>query len=242
MQAEAEMRAVGLEPLEPCPGTLARWRSRHVACGREVYPIHHLARYGRGVCRQCSGSPLIEATEAVERITTLGFTPLEPYPGRVQDRWRMQCRSCDLVVTKKLQGAGGCRSCRPFGTNHGLPALVYVLHNAELNAVKVGITNLGTTRLADHRRAGWKTTHTQSFETGVDAYDVEQAVLRRVRVGIPPFVPAAQMRKGGATETADADLISADALWALVLQARDRIDAEATGAEGPAPQGCPWRR
>ncbi|MFJ9008881.1 hypothetical protein [Streptomyces canus] len=28
LQAEAEMRAVGLEPLEPCPGTLARWKSR----------------------------------------------------------------------------------------------------------------------------------------------------------------------------------------------------------------------
>ncbi|MEV0537862.1 hypothetical protein [Kitasatospora sp. NPDC050463] len=62
--------------------------------------------------------------------------------------------------------------------------------------MKVGITNLGTTRLADHRRAGWQTTPIDSFETGVDAYDVEQAVLRRVRVdmGIPPFVPAEQMR------------------------------------------------
>ncbi|MFE0457748.1 hypothetical protein ACFW1A_00625 [Kitasatospora sp. NPDC058965] len=232
VQAEAEMRAVGLEPLEACPGTLARWRCRHVACGREVYPIHHLARVGRGVCRQCSGSPLIEAAEAVERITTLGFRPLEPYPGGTKARWRMQCLSCELVVTKKIQGAGGCRSCRPFGASHGLPALVYVLHHPELNAVKVGITNIGTTRLADHRRGGWNTTHTEYFATGADAYDVEQAVLRQMRIGlgIPPFVSPGRMRQGGATETADAALIPADGLWALVLQARDRIDTETTDA------------
>ncbi|AVH54609.1 MULTISPECIES: hypothetical protein [Streptomyces] len=64
----------------------------------------------------------------------------------------MQCLTCDTVVVKALQGAGGCRRCRPFGTNHGLPSLVYVLHHPHMNAVKIGITNIGTTRLAG---PGW---------------------------------------------------------------------------------------
>lgn len=171
VQAVAEMRAVGLEPLEPCPGTLARWRCRHV-CGRVVFPIHHLAKYGRGVCRQCSGSPLIEPHEAAARVHTLGFIPLEPYPGRLGIPWRMQCLTCDTVVVKALQGAGGCRRCRPFGANHGLPALVYVLHHPHMNAVKIGITNIGTTRLADHRRDGWTAIRTQYFPTCIGASGV----------------------------------------------------------------------
>lgn len=233
LQAEAEMRAVGLEPLEPCPGTLARWKNRHVACGRVVFPVHHLAKYGRGVCRQCSGSPLVEPHEAVARLTVLGLKPLGPYPGRLQAVWRMQCITCDTVVTKALQGAGGCRRCRPFGMNHALPALVYVLHHPRWCAVKVGITNMGTTRLADHRRDGWLVIRTQYFELGADAYDVEQAVLYRLRneMGIAPFLDASHMRYGGATETADADLISPLKLWGLVCQARDEIDSEA--AQGP---------
>ncbi|MET7981677.1 MULTISPECIES: hypothetical protein [unclassified Streptomyces] len=229
VQAVAEMRAVGLEPMEPCPGTLARWRCRHV-CGRVVFPVHHLAKYGRGVCRQCSGSPLVEPYEATARLRTLGFTPLEPYPGRLGTPWRMQCLTCDTVMVKALQGAGGCRRCRPFGTNHVLPALVYVLHQPHLNAVKIGITNIGTTRLAEHRRNGWSTVRTQYFAFGADAWDVEQTVLNRLRneLGIPPYLSADQMRRGGATETADADQISALALWDLVCQARDEIEAEAT--------------
>ncbi|MFD4322974.1 hypothetical protein ACFWSG_42510, partial [Streptomyces sp. NPDC058548] len=139
----AEMKAVGLDPLEPCPGTLARWKCRHI-CGRVVFPIHHLAKYGRGVCRQCSGNPLIQPHEAVARIRTLGLKPLEPYPGQIRTPWHMKCLTCETPVVKKLQGAGGCRRCRPFGANHGLPALVYLLLHPHLNAVKIGITNIGT--------------------------------------------------------------------------------------------------
>jgi hypothetical protein len=104
------------------------------------------------------------------------------------------------------------------------------LHHPSWNAVKIGITNMGTTRLADQRRTGWWVFNTQYFELGTDAYDVEQAVLRLLRneLGVPPFLCADQMRRGGATETADADLISPGALWKLVCQARNEIDAEAT--------------
>lgn len=227
VQAVAEMRAVGLEPMEPCPGTLARWKCRH-ACGRVVFPVHHLAKYGRGVCRQCSGNPLVEPHEAEAKARVLGFKPLEPYPGRITAAWRLQCLTCGLDVEKPLQGAGGCRRCRPFGANHCLPAFVYVMHHSHMNAVKIGITNIGTTRLADHRRDGWSIIKTQHFMFGSDAYDVEQAVLYRMRneLGIPPYLTADQMRRGGATETADADLISPLSVWGLVCRARDEINSD----------------
>ncbi|MFD4322923.1 hypothetical protein, partial [Streptomyces sp. NPDC058548] len=91
-------------------------------------------------------------------------------------------------------------------------------------------TNIGTTRLADHRRAGWRAIKTQYFDVGADAYDVEQAVLYRLRneLGIPPYLTSSQMRQGGATETADVDLISPVELWKLVCAARDELGAETT--------------
>src|SRR5438067_3737869 len=40
----AVMANVGLEPLEPYPGTDRPWRCRHVACGREVTPYFSSVR------------------------------------------------------------------------------------------------------------------------------------------------------------------------------------------------------
>lgn len=37
-EPEEIMRAAGLEPLEPYPGSAAPWRCRHTACGREAPP------------------------------------------------------------------------------------------------------------------------------------------------------------------------------------------------------------
>jgi hypothetical protein len=38
--AASVMRAAGLEPLEPYPGSDRHWRCRHAACGREVTPTY----------------------------------------------------------------------------------------------------------------------------------------------------------------------------------------------------------
>lgn len=227
-RAVADMRAMGLEPLEPYRSSTSRWKCRHRPCRRVVFPTHHMARIGLRVCRQCSGNAHVEPAEAHARMVARGQLPLEPYPGRVRAPWRVRCVGCGAEYRKALRGSGGCRRCRPFGFDHGLPALVYVLHHPGLNAVKVGITNPGTTRLATFRRAGWSVVSSVEFAYGADAFDVEQQVLYRLRneLRVPAFVTADRMPYGGATETACADLVDPATLWALVREEHALVHAE----------------
>ena len=54
--AAALMRAAGLEPLKPYPGSLRRWACRCAKCGRTVQPCYSTVQRGSGGCRWCRNS------------------------------------------------------------------------------------------------------------------------------------------------------------------------------------------
>ena len=57
-QAEEVMRAAGLEPLEPYPGSHRPWKSKCQECGKEVSPSHKKVQAGGG-CKFCSPSGIV---------------------------------------------------------------------------------------------------------------------------------------------------------------------------------------
>ncbi|MFD6967418.1 hypothetical protein [Streptomyces sp. NPDC059949] len=110
------MRAAGLDPLEPYPGAGVPWRSRHLACGREVTPRLSNLTKGQQGCVYCSGRARIDPKTAAAVMRGAGLEPLEPYPG--SDRhWRCRHLSCGREVTPTYirinSGAGPCRWCAP---------------------------------------------------------------------------------------------------------------------------------
>lgn len=114
-EAEAQMRAAGLEPMGPFPGVVAPWPSRCLTCGNEVSPSLHSIRQGRGGCRYCAGNAPISAEEAEAQMHAAGLTPLDPYPAGVLKPWRCQCARCGRETTTSLanvrHGGGSCRYC-----------------------------------------------------------------------------------------------------------------------------------
>lgn len=113
--AVAVMRAAGLTPLEPHPGSNKPWWSIHDACGREVSPrLGNVKTRGRG-CRYCGGNATTTANEAVALMREAGFTPMEPYPGSSQVPWHMRCDTCGEESSPRLtvvRARGGrCRHC-----------------------------------------------------------------------------------------------------------------------------------
>ena len=68
---------------------------------------------------------------------------------------------------------------------------------------KVGIMNAGSSRLDQHRRAGWSVHETAYIPMGWLARQAERAVLQRWRAcGWPPAViDSASMPQGGISET-----------------------------------------
>lgn len=53
-EAEPIMRQFGLEPLEPFPGYMEKWRCLHTACGREVNPTFGYVKNRRSGCKFCA--------------------------------------------------------------------------------------------------------------------------------------------------------------------------------------------
>jgi hypothetical protein len=171
-------------------------------------------------------------------MRSAGYIPLEPNPD-ADHRWRCRHMPCDRDVMAKLtrirRGEGACRNCARYGFNLLNPAVVYVLHNPALGAVKVGITG-GDERIGKYVRNGWILIHSAGFATGAAAWAVEQAVLRHIReeMSLSSFLTADQMgAQGGWTETFSADILPPRGLWQMVEQEQHRLQAQLSGSAAP---------
>lgn len=250
-EAEADMRAVGLEPLVPYPGAIAPWLSRCAECNREVTPRLNDIRKGQRGCRYCGYTKKHAArvdanTEQAEAdMRKAGLRPLEPYRGR-HIPWRCECFSCGREVTPQLgsirSGRDGCRYCSLKKTRtrdtDGV-TLLYVLHHPHHGAVKIGIAGRSGVRLAKFQKMGWLVITVIHFPTIQRAYTVEQATLTHLRqhMGLSHYLTPDYMGKlRGWTETFDAELITPHRLTTL---AREEAARAATPAPSPATEKPP---
>ncbi|WP_028061193.1 GIY-YIG nuclease family protein [Candidatus Solirubrobacter pratensis] len=133
-----------------------------------------------------------------------------------------ECLTCGHRFTPFARNVGsgqGCPACATYGFNPAEPAVVYLLR-ADDGALKVGIANQTSTRLEQHRRAGWQTLRVWTCERGDHARDIERGVIAwwRDELGLPP----ARTIGDGWTETVHEDLLDASAVQQHVDQVHSR--------------------
>lgn len=112
------MRAAGVEPLAPYPGSAGRWECRCLRCGQVVYPEHRSVKRGQGGCAFCGRADALAAIrvdpEAAARLMLdAGLRPLEPY-STSRAKWRSECLACGKVVLaiySSVQRGRGCPAC-----------------------------------------------------------------------------------------------------------------------------------
>ena len=118
-QAVGEMRAAGLEPTEPYPGSNKPWQCRCLECGTVGAPMLASIRQGQGGCKPCGhrrgGLALrVSEGEAEASMRAANLEPLEPYPG-LHVGWKSRCMTCGTIghpwLTSIRSGIGGCRPC-----------------------------------------------------------------------------------------------------------------------------------
>jgi len=91
--AEHDLWARGFIKIDEYPGrNHARWRVRHVACGKAVYVRLKDVRKGRG-CGECNSRKKISEDQARSDFQAAGLEPYGDYPGRETD-WPSVCRGC----------------------------------------------------------------------------------------------------------------------------------------------------
>ena len=217
--AIAVMRAAQLDPLEPYPGANKQWLCRCLRCGDITRPRYGNVHSGSRGCETCRRRAQGVAkrdryAEECERLLReMGYTPQEPYPGMAEP-WSCLCR-CGRptrVWAGALSGAPhGCRWCADYGFSLARPGLVYLIFHPSLLALKVGVTGVGSTRVATFERHGWQVLMQENFDTGFKAAFVEKRILSwwRDELKLAPYLSEQQMPIGGWSETVGAGAVSA---------------------------------
>ena len=240
-EAIALMLEHGFEPLEPYPGASVGWRCRCTTCGKESTPAYSGVK-GRGHrCGHCAGSAPLDPTACADEMRAHGFEPLEAYPGS-DKRWLCRCPNGHQVHLRLtgVRTGKGCRMCATHGIDLAGPAKVYVITHPDWNAVKVGIGACTgyTSRLIQHKRQGWQLHRAGDYATGAAAYDVEQAVLDRLReAGLSPFLTKDVMPNGW-SETCSADRVTAAKVWAMVEEETRRAQQPYAPRVGGRPRAA----
>lgn len=224
-EAKKLLRERKLKPLEPKPNNLrVGWKCKCLRCQRDIKV--HLSNLYRGSdpCKYCSGKAVDPAT-ATKTMRKAGLRVLEPYKSS-SAKWKAECLKCRRVVYPQYNsirsGQGGCMYCAEKGMDMNIPSYLYLISNAKYGALKIGIgnilQNMKSDRLQTHLRYEWQLLKKWQFETGAEAYEVEQSVLTYIRVSrnIPQYLTREQMPQRGETETMDIELIDVKQLIRLI--------------------------
>ena len=114
-KAVAIMNRAGLKPLETYGGNIKPWKSKHLKCGRIVYPTLNAIKRGQGPCKYCAGKA-VYPPDAVKLFLKKGLKPIEPYSGDNKKPWKCIHIACGNEVSPKYaivaRGESmGCHHC-----------------------------------------------------------------------------------------------------------------------------------
>ncbi len=165
--------------------------------------------------------------------------PLEPFDD-ADKPWRCRCLVCSRVVTPRLSSisaGGGCKYCATRGLDLNAPAVVFVLTHEQLHAHLVGFDSADGDALNRRGAAGWTVVKSASVPTVEDAYEIEAAVARwlRLGLGLPDVRPEGDALEGTGGTSVRADDVEPSDLWARVsseLSRRRRRRRAAGGTRG----------
>jgi hypothetical protein len=203
-------------------GAKAWWRGN---CGHEWQSVI-ASRTGQGVgCPICSGHRVMAGVNDLEtqrpdvaaswhptRNGPAHATSVTQYSNSI--RWWL-CgygHEWESTVNNRSHGQN-CPSCSEGGGfKRALPGYVYFLEHRGFSAFKIGITNVGTKRLAQFQSVGWKILNLEHFDNGAHAVVVESIVKHwwRVGLGLPMWLGPEEMpRTSGWTETVHSTEVNA---------------------------------
>jgi len=228
--ADARIREAGFEPLDPYPGrSHAPWRLVH-SCGRESRPTLANVHSGSG-CAWCADKR-VDPSDAEAFWKEQGLEPLVPYPGN-KTPWRSRHSTCGREVSPTWNalrsGQGPCKFCASHGFNREAPAILYLIRNETLSALKVGVTSevARNSRLKAHADKGWTLVDSRHIKSGEIAEILEAAVLTwwRSDLSLPTVTTRTDMPQGGWTETAPEELVDVPLLWTRIDSLIAEIDS-----------------
>ena len=124
------------------------------------------------------------------------------------------------AVSSRTQGRG-CSSCAKYGYKIDMPAMLYFIENGTLRARKIGITNIGTTRIEGFVKQGWKIMHIVESNEGALIRELEKSLFDWIRgdLKLPSYLGSDEMgRQGGWSETFSSEGPSSEQLVHKIIE------------------------
>jgi len=242
-----------VRPIGPYKGMAKPYLGICLTCGSKVKPKPNVLKQGQGGCYKCgkteggrkkkeSAYSLKEAL-AIMATRDIEITPDEPYPGATKP-WPGKCKNCGLPVATSIsnarKGKGGCRVCHTLNSDSAFDffgqGILYLISSEKFRAYKLGISGVGTARLASHKSAGWDKTLFTYEAKGFEVNYVEQFVLTWLReeMNVEEAVSNEQLPEKGGTETWPYDTIAPEIVWEKALE---QFEAQAWPIPIPIQQG-----
>ena len=194
-------------------------------CCKVSMKTYSSVRRGSG-CKYCAKN-FIDVDDASAQMVERGYIPQEPYRSN-HTKWLCIHKPCGKFVSPTraqiMNDDGGCKDCADFGIRMTERSFLYLMTNETLEAHKIGIGNVQDKKKNDrrqkHLRSGWVEYKSLNLDTGLEALELEQKVLKYLRneKRLKVFLKADQMPQGGHTETVDASEIELPTIWAKVEQ------------------------
>lgn len=111
--AAGQMRAAGVDPIQPFPGSDAGWSCTCRTCGRYVTPRYSSIKQGQSGCKYCAGRA-VDLDSALALMRAADVEPTGSWPGAWQP-WEGRCLRCERTVRPAYnnirRGYGGCAYC-----------------------------------------------------------------------------------------------------------------------------------
>jgi len=95
-------------------------------------------------------------------------------------------------------------------------AILYVIYNHELSAIKIGISSIDGKRFASHRTKGWKLVCYWHFFERDRARQIESLVVKKLRDKHGHFLSKEDMPQNGYTETFSSKKVSKKAIIRMI--------------------------
>lgn len=210
-----KMLKAKLKPLEPYTNSKSEWKCRCLVCKKIVFPVYNSIQRGQGGCKYCAGN-IKNPAKAEKVFIKAKLKPLEPYKSS-NAKWKSRCMTCNEIVFPTYanvnSGHSGCFYCSDIGFKPKQPAILYLITHAEMNAIKVGITNTNTiiSRLNQFKRHGWTIHKKFTFKKGIYASLIEDDIMAWLKKDLKltnHLTPKDMPITKGHSETFNADSIT----------------------------------
>jgi hypothetical protein len=209
IDAKEVMLKANLKPLEKYKKADQPWKCRCLVCKKIVYPSFSNVNSGNNGCLYCIGKK-VDAKDAIALMRKNGFEPLESYVDS-KKKWKSRHIKCGNIVYPQYNTIQnrqtGCSACANYGIDYTKPAYLYIVQHHEFQSIKVGISNNHATpnRIRTHQINGWIHYKSFNFESGQIAEDLENTILRWIRIEKNLGIHLTKKLMGaGYTETVDA--------------------------------------